>query len=143
MNEIVCKINFRCEHCARYNNYSAKEKAAHKKEYDHHQNSKEIVRKLLRKSIKAAKKKNSRILTLHFDLQKILTTPKTSIGPVYYLSKLNVWNFTIYNLQNHDGLCNVSMNQTIGKRGSDEIASFLYMYTQGFRFCPIENNRPK
>ena len=62
--------------------------------------------------------------TLHFDMQKVLTTPKTQVSNMYYTSKINVYNFTIYNLLEHSGICNL-WNETIAERGSNEISSIL------------------
>lgn len=64
---------------------------------------------------------------INFDLQKVLSTPRAEIGPLYYMSKLSVWNFTIFDMANHEGLCNL-WNETIGSRGANEIASFLWRY---------------
>lgn len=61
---------------------------------------------------------------INFDLEKVLTTPRADVGPMYYLSKLCVWNFTIYELAEHVGHCFV-WNETQGSRGSAEISSFL------------------
>lgn len=74
-----------------------------------------------------ARSGKDRICSVAFDLQKILTTPKAEIGPMYYMSKICVWNFTIFELATHIGHCNV-WNETIGCRGSNEIASFLYSF---------------
>ena len=74
-------------------------------------------------------KNDSEICSIAFDLEKILTTPKAEIGPLYYMSKLCVWNFTVFELHTHQGHCNI-WNETIGCRGSNEIASFLYKFIQ-------------
>lgn len=72
-------------------------------------------------------KGDENVCTINFDLQKVLTTPRAEIGPLYYFSKLCVWNFTIFELNSHDGRCMV-WNETIGCRGSAEIGSFLYQF---------------
>ena len=81
-------------------------------------------------SLRRAKKDSKKDNTIHvasYDLEKILTTPQAEIGPLYYMSKLNVWNFTIYDLTAHNGYCYL-WNKTVGKRGSTEIASYLMNY---------------
>lgn len=67
------------------------------------------------------------LCAINFDLQKILSTPKSTISSMYYLSKLCIWNFTIHELATKKGFCNI-WNETVGRRGSNEIASFLYDY---------------
>lgn len=63
----------------------------------------------------------------NYDMQKILTTPRSKISVMYYLSKLSVWNFTIFELGRAIGHSNL-WNETIGRRGSNEIASFVYKF---------------
>ena len=52
---------------------------------------------------------------------------EANIGPLYYMSKLCVWNFTIYDMGAHKGRWNL-WNETTGCRGSTEIASFLWKF---------------
>ena len=79
---------------------------------------------ILQEEAKAYANADKNISVVSYDLQKILTTPKTVIGPLYHMSKLNIWNFTTYDMVNHIGVCNL-WNESLGKRGSNEIASFL------------------
>lgn len=72
---------------------------------------------------------NDLSLCCNFDLQKILTTPRSNVSTMYYLSKLNVWNFTIFDA----GLAEVNSyvwNETVGNRGSNEIASNLKIFME-------------
>lgn len=66
---------------------------------------------------------------INIDVQKVLTTPRAEIGPLYYYSKLSICNCTIFDLGNLLGTCNV-WNKTIGNRGANEISSFLWSYFQ-------------
>lgn len=68
--------------------------------------------------------KDKTLCCSNYDLQKILTTPRVDINVMYYLSKLNVWNFTIFAMGIAEGFSYV-WNETIGNRGSNEIASFV------------------
>ena len=88
----------------------------------HIQNNK-IARQLMKDAKQLAEEDES-ICAINFDLQKILTTPRAEIGPLYYMCKLCIWNFTIYDMAKHEGLCNI-WNETVGNRGSNEIASYL------------------
>lgn len=65
-----------------------------------------------------------KLCVANFDLQKVLTTPCTQVSSLYYMSKLSVWNFTIFDLGTKEGLCHV-WNETTGCRGANEIASCL------------------
>ena len=61
------------------------------------------------------------------DLQSVLTTPCGNVSGLFYSRKLAVYNFTIYNQASGDGY-RMLWNETVGKRGSNEIGSLLYMY---------------
>ena len=91
--------------------------------YDEHISNKKNVRRLMAQDKEDAVQ-DPKTCVINFDLQKVLTTPRAEIGPLYYLSKLCVWNFTIYELAAQTGHCFV-WNETIGKRGSAEVSSFL------------------
>ena len=91
-----------------------------------HIQNKKIARQLMKDAKQLAEEDES-ICAINFDLQKILTTPRAEISPLYYMCKLCIWNFTIYYMVKHEGLCNI-WNETVGNRGSNEIASFLWRY---------------
>ena len=60
------------------------------------------------------------------------------------MSKLNVWNFTIFELGTRIGWCNL-WNETIGNRGSNEVASFLWDFIRNKvqdvrKFCLFSDN---
>ena len=63
----------------------------------------------------------------NYDMQKILTTPRSDVSTMYYKSKLSVWNFTIFQLGINIGLCDL-WNEIIGNRGSNEISSFVWNF---------------
>ncbi|KAJ8678303.1 hypothetical protein QAD02_014090 [Eretmocerus hayati] len=118
-----------CDKCFVYKNSSDAEKEADKEEYEEHLASKNIARRLMYESGEIAAKDSS-VVAIHFDLEKVLTTPRSEVGCLYFMSKISVWNFTIYNFGTKKGYCMV-WNETIGKRGSNEIASFLYDFFHG------------
>lgn len=109
---------------------SAEDKIKNESRYSIHIESKKEARRL----VKCDKQQALTDLTLccaNYDLQKILTTPKSDVSVMYYMSKLNVWNFTIYQMGVSKGSCFV-WNETIGNRGSNEIASYVqsFLYQQ-------------
>ena len=116
----------RCEQCERYKNYSSVEKLEHREEQTTHVTNKKRLRQLMHQAQKNAKSKGT-VCAATFDMQKILTTPRAEIGPMYYYSKLLVWNFTIFDLASHEVINNL-WNETIGCRGANEIASFLWIF---------------
>ena len=63
------------------------------------------------------------------DLQQTLPCPRISTGVAYYLRKLWVYNFCVYDLQKSLGNMFV-WDETDGARGSDEIASCLLKWLQ-------------
>ena len=85
-----------------------------------------MARNHMNKSIEDAAKKLS-IHVLNFDLQKILVTTKAQVSNMYYMSRLCVYNLTIYDLHRGTIKCNI-WNETVAQRGSNEIASILMGY---------------
>lgn len=67
---------------------------------------------------------NANVMVAVYDMQAVLPTPCSLVSDFYYKSKLATMNFTVYNIANKIGHCYV-WNETIGKRGSNEIGSFL------------------
>lgn len=64
-----------------------------------------------------------------FDLQKILNCPKSSKSAFYYKRKLSCYNFTVFDSTTMQGYCYV-WDQTIAKKGSNEVNSSLYHYAE-------------
>lgn len=71
--------------------------------------------------------KNDSICCANFDLQKVLTTPRSDVSVMYYYCKSCVWNLTVFELGTGKGKCNL-WNESIGKRGSNEFASIIYSF---------------
>jgi len=63
-----------------------------------------------------------------FDLQAMIT-PDGEISNFYYKRRLATYNLTIYNMKNGDGACYV-WNETIAKRGANEIGSCILNFLQ-------------
>ncbi|CAH1973183.1 unnamed protein product [Acanthoscelides obtectus] len=78
---------------------------------------------------RAVENKGREFRAISFDLQAILPIPFAGDSQVYYKSHLNVYNFTIYDCSNKDGICYV-WNETHGSKGSSEIGTCLYKYLQ-------------
>ena len=65
--------------------------------------------------------------TASFDLQQVFMCPKLNLGSAYYLRKLNIYNFTIYEMDSKEGYCYV-WPETEGGRGGNEIATCVYSW---------------
>ena len=116
----------RCEKCFAFELLGSEEKELRKDEHEQHTRRRDRARILMEKDQNEAIEK-SHVCSINFDLQKVLPTPRAEVGPFYFLSKLSIWNFTIFNLENKQGICHV-WNETVGARGSNEIASFLWKF---------------
>ena len=67
------------------------------------------------------------MITATCDLEKVLTVPYSQAGQLYYLRKLNVFNFTVFEHASKKGFAFV-WNECEGKRGSAEIGTCLVKY---------------
>lgn len=96
--------------------------------HEHHMSTKTEVRKLMLNDKQRALQDKTTCCA-NYDLQKIMTPPKSNVSIMYYLSKLSVWNFTVFELGVAQGHCFV-WNETIGNRGSNEISSYVFSFLQ-------------
>ncbi|KAJ8884248.1 hypothetical protein PR048_016105 [Dryococelus australis] len=74
-----------------------------------------------------AAKNNVKILVFNFDLQAVVSIPKEPHGQIFYLRKLAVYNLTVYNLGNQNGMCYL-YNELEGKRRAVEIVQCINDY---------------
>lgn len=89
-----------------------------------HLATKTVVRTL--KDIdKKRSEESTSVVTVCYDLQKILATPQSEVSLFYYKRKLAVYNFTLFEVGTREGHCYL-WDETIGKTGSNEISSFVY-----------------
>ena len=73
-------------------------------------------------------------ITICIDLQQTHTIPKSPVGPHYYMRKLNVYNFSVHELQNNEPHFYVWPEYT-GSKGATEIYSCIYKYLKENVFC--------
>jgi hypothetical protein len=64
-----------------------------------------------------------------YDLQKILSCPKSELATMFYKSKLSVYNFTIFDMGPKLGTCHL-WDETQAKKSSSEVASSVYNFMQ-------------
>ncbi|KAJ8684492.1 hypothetical protein QAD02_020284 [Eretmocerus hayati] len=113
-----------CEKSETYKLLSKDDKTPKRDSMRKYRNDIESARKRMNESAILAKTDQS-VYVMHMDLQKVLTTPRSEIGTMYYMSKISVWNFTIYEFSTSKGYCFV-WNEATGNRGSNEVASYLF-----------------
>lgn len=111
-----------CEDCAAYDN--AEDKQPLEDKYFSHLEEKDLVRK--EKELDK-KNTNNKCIAATYDLQAVMPCPRGDISNFYYISKLNVLNFTIYELGSKDVNCYV-WHEGEGLRGVNEIGSCVLNY---------------
>ena len=100
-----------------------KKKQELEEKYTVHIKNKETSRKIKEEDKEQAKTSQSTCMAC-FDFQKVLSSPKTEASCLYYKRKLSVFNFTIYDIVLHEGVCYI-WSENDAKKGSNEVASCL------------------
>lgn len=115
-----------CNDCTSYANMSTSDKEKFKVSQSKHIRSKNEARRI--KNIdKSAAIVRTDIVAACFDFQKVLQCPFGETSVFFYKRKLNLHNFTIYNLASHQGHCYL-WDETIASQGSSEVSSCLYKF---------------
>lgn len=129
-----------CAECNRFKYALPQEKLKLKDSYEHHIKNRNLGNKL-KSEDKAAGENSTDICVACFDLQKVLSCPRSETSVFFYRSKLSLYNFTIFDLNLHQGFCYMWTEITAG-RGANEVASNLLSFikmksesgTKEFRF---------
>lgn len=111
-----------CETCCAYDNAEGEEKEKKKEYYDRH-----LVEKELSRNEKKHDKEEVDAAVAVYDLQAVMQIPKGDISVFYYKSKLNVFNFTIYDLKSNECDCFV-WDESNGHRGINELGSCVLRF---------------
>jgi hypothetical protein len=96
--------------------------AEEQKKQDDHISRKDEARQI-RNNDKTQTAENVMVSTM--DLQQVQLLPKVDVGPAYYLRKLDMFNFTIYQLKDHVGHC-YAWSESEGEKGANEISSWIF-----------------
>lgn len=115
-----------CEDCTAYINALDFQKEEMKDRYENHLKEKELSR-IEKENDKTEALSKSSLIVAVYDLQATLSCPKGEISTFYYVSKLNSYNFTIYDLKTKDVECYFWHEQQ-GNRGANEIGTCVYDY---------------
>lgn len=124
-----------CKICVKFKRSSAEVQVAEKKKYDQHIMDNKTVMKL-KIEYKNKGKENEDLLIFNFDLEAVLYTPCDKVSTIFYKRKLCTYNCTTFNLVTKSGDCFI-WNETEGKRGSNEIATSLYLYLQNTKATEV------
>lgn len=113
-----------CELCKRYDVSTGEDKLNLQDQYQQH-----ILEKDLSRREKENDKNNtdSNSVVAVYDLQATLPCPQGDVSTFYYVSKLNLFNFTIYNMKNKHGDCFFWHEGEAG-RGANEIGSCVWRF---------------
>lgn len=117
-----------CDPCEGYANASDAEKEKLKTKYDLHMFNRDESRRRKKLEADLAPKETTSCM-ICFDFKKVLVTPKTEASCMYYKRKLSVYNFTIYEVGSHQGVCYV-WSEHEANRGSCEVASCLLHFIE-------------
>ncbi|KAL3888956.1 hypothetical protein ACJMK2_001315, partial [Sinanodonta woodiana] len=96
-------VKDQCDLCTKYKNSSDAEKLEMNEIYDNHIRNKEKSRENKSKDKEQAAQSQGEFISACFDLQEVLTTPKSFESACYYKRRLNTFSLTLYNLGNSDG----------------------------------------
>lgn len=133
-HQIFCKefnISFHkplkdlCDICSSYKNVDASVRSEMEEKYLLHLRNKEAARENKTNDKDRAKFIDDKLCVACFDLQEILTTPKSFESVMFYKRKLNTFNLTVYDLGSSQGVCYI-WNETIARRGASDISSCIF-----------------
>jgi hypothetical protein len=109
--------------CIAFKNAEGEEKETLQEKYDSHLKEKELPR------LEKEKDKKSNSVVAVCDLQAVLPCPKGDASSFCYVSKLNVFNFTVFNLQTNDVQCYL-WHEGLAQRGANETGSCVLRYLE-------------
>lgn len=112
-----------CVLCDEYEH--ATDKSLLSEKYNLHQLEKEISRKEKADDIQYSSLHKDANVVYCFDLQAVIPLPCGNVSSFYYKSKLNCFNFTVFNLVDKRGLCYL-WHEGEARRGCNEISTCIY-----------------
>lgn len=115
-----------CETCIEYVNASENEKPNLIEKYEQHLKEKDLARE---EKLKDKQDEFENTVTAVYDLQAVMQCPRGDVSSFYYTSKLNVFNFTIYEMKSNKAQCFV-WDECEANRGVCEIGTCVLKYIQ-------------
>ena len=119
-----------CSICEAFKNMSDNEKADKQVEIEKH-NKEKVLSRIEKEIDKKLAIDNDKILLSVFDLQAVTPLPNGNVSSFYYKSKLNVFNFTAYNIVDKTGYCYM-WHEGEARRGANEIATCIFKYIEEY-----------
>lgn len=119
-----------CSVCETFKNLTEVEKENKKEQFEIHTKEKALARKE-KDSDKNSALNDKNILLSTFDLQAVTPLPNGNVSTFYYKSKLNVFNFTLFNIPEKKGSCYI-WHEGEAKRGANEISTCVFNYIKTF-----------
>lgn len=115
-----------CDLCVEYENSSEEEMKNLQETYEDHKKNSTLAQTMRLADSEVAKQKGSKpVAVFCFDFEKTLICPKAKASVFYYKRKLSVNNFTVSRVgKTNEDICYV-YDETIARKGSNEVASFL------------------
>lgn len=120
--------NDQCNECVTFENSSPEEKIERKDFHDKHLVEKDLAR-AEKNSDKEKLASASNVVLAVYDLAAVFQCPKGNASIFFYKSKLNVFNFSIYNMLKKNATCFV-WHEGLGKRGVNELGTCVYKYLE-------------
>lgn len=117
-----------CEDCVSFQNASVVEKEQCRAKYEKHLMEKELAREEKEKDKKSV---TNNLVVVVYDLQAVLQCPRGN-SSFYYTSKINVFNFTTFELASNVAKCYV-WDETEGNRGVNEIGTCVLLYLESLQ----------
>ncbi|XP_072387122.1 uncharacterized protein [Diabrotica undecimpunctata] len=115
-----------CSECEVYKNSNEEQRKSLQDNYDLHIKNKNQARESKKQDLELGNDVNQ-YSVCDYDLQAVLQTPCGDVSMFYYKRRLNVYNFTLFDNVSKQGYC-FMWNESVAKRGSNEIASCVYYY---------------
>ncbi|RZF43013.1 hypothetical protein LSTR_LSTR016943 [Laodelphax striatellus] len=115
-----------CEDCITYSNASEEEKLTLVEYHESHLKEKDLSRDEKERDKLTV---NSNKIVAVYDLQAVLQCPRGDASSFYYCSKVNVFNFTVFELKTNRVKCFV-WNESEGNRGACEIGTCVLKYIE-------------
>lgn len=126
-----------CEVCVAYSNSNDEEKHGLEEKYQIHLNEAKLARKE-----KEEDKSAQNTAVAVFDLQAVLPCPSGQASSFYYVSKLSVFNLTVFDLKTKEVQCFV-WNEAEAQRGANEIGSCIMRYLNTIQEKIANGENPK
>ncbi|XP_011193975.2 uncharacterized protein LOC105219498 [Zeugodacus cucurbitae] len=111
-----------CAQCEAYTDMTAAEKLSYKAIHENHLQESNFAQEAKRKDIE-----NENAVVAVYNWQAIMQLPKGEASTYYYKSKINVFNFTVYNMKTNNCQCYV-WDEANGKRGVNELGTCVLEY---------------